>query len=172
MTRTARTLLFFLALGVLGSLIALATGSAPPAYGEEEANPYLGVVKCRMCHRDQHSTWEEDAHSRAIESLSTEDRAGRKDERGRECISCHVTGFGQKGGFVSMEKTPDMANVGCEACHGPGRQHVTLVLKSVMDEEGNMEEIAKQARAAIDRAGKCSTCHNPHVSYKKLYGGK
>jgi hypothetical protein len=39
-----------------------------------------------------------------------------------ECVGCHVVGF-QKGGFQSLITTPQLANVQCESCHGPGRQH-------------------------------------------------
>ena len=39
-----------------------------------------------------------------------------------ECVGCHVVGF-QKGGFQSLVLTPQYANVQCESCHGPGRQH-------------------------------------------------
>jgi hypothetical protein len=41
-----------------------------------------------------------------------------------ECVSCHVTGFGQANGYVTGSTRPDLRNVQCEACHGPGTDHV------------------------------------------------
>ena len=45
-------------------------------------------------------------------------------------ISCHVVGwnpqkyFPYKSGFWSLETTPQLTDVGCESCHGPGSRHV------------------------------------------------
>jgi hypothetical protein len=40
-----------------------------------------------------------------------------------DCVSCHVTGFGYKGGFEDEVKTPHLFGNGCENCHGPGSLH-------------------------------------------------
>jgi hypothetical protein len=180
-SRTTRVLFAVLAVLALSALLGLTSGITPSALGQEEEaypapkfEPYIGVVKCRMCHRDRHATWlEDDPHSKAFSSLTPEDvTSGRKDEKGQLCVSCHVTGYGEPGGFVSFEKTPGMADVGCEACHGPGRDHVLKILKSVMDDTGNTDKLAAEGKAAIQRSGDCSKCHDPHYSYKKHYGKK
>ena len=51
-------------------------------------------------------------------TLTPEQIASGKDEQGRACVQCHVTGYGEPNGFVSVEKAPDLVNVGCESCHG------------------------------------------------------
>jgi mono/diheme cytochrome c family protein len=38
-----------------------------------------------------------------------------------ECILCHATGYGASDGYESMEATPELGRVGCEACHGRGQ---------------------------------------------------
>lgn len=81
----------------------------------------------------------------------------------KECFHCHATGYGQPGGFVSFEKTPDMANAGCEVCHGPGADHV--------EAGGDPEQI----KGKLD-IKECETCHNPErvasFDFKPmLYGG-
>jgi len=65
----------------------------------------------------------------------------------KECFHCHVTGYGKPGGFVSFEKTPDMANAGCEVCHGPGSAHV---------EAGGTKSLIKRKLTVQD----CEVCHN------------
>jgi len=39
------------------------------------------------------------------------------------CFACHATGYGRPGGFTGFEATPDLADAGCEVCHGPGSIH-------------------------------------------------
>ncbi|MHC4473678.1 MAG: cytochrome c family protein [Planctomycetota bacterium] len=146
--------------------VALAVGSraVPPAVGQEAAK-YVGTGKCRTCHKDEHKAWLEMKHSKAWESLTPEQRVGGKDEKGRACVECHVTGFGKEGGFVSEEKTPKLTNVGCESCHGPGSLHFQLMFENIG--EDTLPEDKK-----IGKSVGCTDCHNPHISYKKKYGKK
>jgi len=80
---------------------------------------YLGVSKCAECHQPFVERWKETKHARAFSSL---ERVGKSADP--ECIKCHTVGFGKKGGFHSVKTTPMLTNVQCEACHGPGREHV------------------------------------------------
>jgi len=51
-------------------------------------------------------------------------RKGLTEEEIKGCYTCHTTGYGTPGGFISAEKTPHLKNAGCEVCHGPGEFHV------------------------------------------------
>jgi DnaJ-class molecular chaperone len=51
-------------------------------------------------------------------------KRGLTEEEYRKCLECHTTGFGKPGGFSSVQQTPLLKEVGCEACHGPGSIHV------------------------------------------------
>lgn len=127
-------------LGLTGLVIAQAPVETKPA-GEAT---YLGAAKCKMCHMKQHGTWMKMKHSKAIESLTAEE------QKNPECVKCHVTGYGQAGGFESMEKTPTMANVQCEACHGAGSLH--------------MKSKKEDKKTTINGKGiDCRECHSPHV---------
>ncbi|MEK7721835.1 MAG: cytochrome c family protein [Elusimicrobiota bacterium] len=134
-------------MGIAGLVIAQ---DAPVETKPAEA-AYLGADKCKMCHAKQHATWMKMEHSKAIEALSAEE------QKKPECVKCHVTGYGKTGGFESMEKTPKMANVQCEACHGAGSNH----MKAPMAEK----------KKTINGAGvDCRGCHSPHVDVNRKKG--
>jgi hypothetical protein len=94
--------------------------SAAPA--EPTAGPYIGSEACRGCHIKQGTDWAASAHASALATLDK-----KSSSTGTACMQCHVTGQGAAGGFTSREGTPALANVGCEACHGPGRDHAARV---------------------------------------------
>jgi hypothetical protein len=158
-----KTTVFILMLAAVAVVFAFAPSAAPTAHGQEGAK-YLGNKKCMMCHADQTESYNEMKHAHAFDVLSAEQVASGKDDKGRACIQCHTTGYG-KGGFESAEKTPNFKNVGCESCHGPGSEHVKTMTNAMMND-------TKPADKHIIRKADCTQCHNPHVSYKKLYGSK
>ncbi|MDO8805973.1 MAG: cytochrome c family protein [Elusimicrobiota bacterium] len=134
-------------LGLTGLVIAQ---DAPVETKPAEAT-YLGAAKCKMCHSKQHATWTKMKHSKAIEALSAEE------QKNPECVKCHVTGYGKTGGFVSMEKTPELANVQCEACHGAGSAH--------------MKAPKTEKKTTINGKGiDCRECHSPHVDVDRKKG--
>lgn len=110
---------------------------------------YLGVSKCGECHRPYVESWEKTKHSTALASLEEVGKAADP-----ECIVCHVVGFGEKGGFYTIDTTPDLANVQCEECHGLDSEHVN-------DFERPMRPVTVQV---------CLKCHtednSPDFNYK------
>jgi len=98
----------------------------------------------------EHKTWKKTKHANNFEVLQGAEREEP------QCVKCHVTGFGKPGGFVSEQETPGLKNVGCEACHGPGSEHIEAAKKA-----GS----AKGWDTKIDKVPQntCVECHNPHV---------
>jgi len=82
--------------------------------------PYLGVSKCAECHQSFKESWMKTRHAGAFATLKGVGKSGDP-----ECLKCHTVGFGDSGGFHSIEKTPGLADVQCETCHGPGRDHLS-----------------------------------------------
>jgi hypothetical protein len=80
---------------------------------------FVGSSACAECHAAIVRQWADSPHARAFQVL----REGHDHVR-TQCVSCHVTGFEQPGGFLDESTTAELANVGCEACHGPGAQHL------------------------------------------------
>jgi cytochrome c554/c'-like protein len=99
--------------------------SAPPASSQPLAtdSQYVGSSTCAGCHADQFAVWEKTDHAHAMATLEH-----KSEQFDNECVGCHVVGF-QKGGFQTLITTPQLANVQCEACHGPGRSHAAAPAK-------------------------------------------
>ncbi|MBF0171272.1 MAG: cytochrome c family protein [Nitrospinae bacterium] len=84
--------------------------AAPPAY--------VGPAACLPCHRPQAESVGPHPHEGSFARLAKEGSGAIA-----ACVICHVTGFGQPGGWLDPVATPELARVGCEACHGPGGAH-------------------------------------------------
>ncbi|MCI0487963.1 MAG: hypothetical protein L0229_15330, partial [Blastocatellia bacterium] len=81
------------------------------------SSPFAGVDTCAACHVTEYDIWKKTGHSHAMQTLENKNQ-----QFDTECVKCHVVGF-EKGGFQSLVTTPQYANVQCESCHGPGKQH-------------------------------------------------
>jgi hypothetical protein len=80
---------------------------------------YVGSEQCKTCHGYEYDKWSTKAHAHAYETL---EKVGSEDDP--ECVVCHVVGMDYESGFVTKEITPNLKDVGCENCHGPGSEHV------------------------------------------------
>lgn len=79
---------------------------------------YTGAPVCAQCHLSQSGHWRTTKHAIAFATLVT-----RNQHYNPECITCHITGYGYTGGFSLPDTTPEMGDVQCEMCHGPGGDH-------------------------------------------------
>lgn len=84
---------------------------AGPAHG------WVGSTTCRSCHEEAHELWRPSPHAKAYATLEHLGYAYDPD-----CLRCHVTDLG--GAFRRLDPDPILTAVGCETCHGPGREHV------------------------------------------------
>lgn len=130
---------------------------------------YVGSDACEDCHDEEYKIWKHTPHAQALDVLI---HPGERSEVPRhydpECLSCHVVGwnpqqhFPYKSGYLGVEETPLMHNVGCENCHGPGSTHVDAeagVLDDLTDELVKQYQI--EMRLALDDAEKkCMDCHD------------
>ncbi|GBD96242.1 MAG TPA: hypothetical protein ENG83_10355 [Nitrospirae bacterium] len=106
---------------------------------DADAAKYVGAKKCKACHMKQYKSWKKTAMATSFENLKPGVKADAKKTVGldpekdyttdADCLKCHTTGYG-KGGFVSMEKTPKLAGVQCEGCHGPGGEYKKIMKKN------------------------------------------
>ena len=90
-------------------------GREPPATG----GMYVGSASCKGCHAEAYALWRKSKHAHAYQTLVLHGHAADP-----ECLTCHTVGFGFQTGFVNIETTPNLPDVGCENCHGVGGNHV------------------------------------------------
>ena len=96
-------------------------------------------------------------HAHAIDTLKR-----TRDHFNPACLECHVTGFAdQVGGFVNILRTPELADVQCEACHGPSLKHS----KNPQDfHPSPAEHMRKRVKKEF-----CLRCHTPENSPVSTY---
>lgn len=124
---------------LLGAAFVLLGGVVIQAPAEPESPPrYLGALACRGCHEKQYESFS--AYAKKSTSFQSIVRLRKEltQEELRGCYSCHTTGYGEPGGFVSEEATPHLKNAGCEVCHGPGEVHV--VSRKAADIKGRLTQ--------------------------------
>lgn len=88
------------------------------------ASPFATAEKCADCHSDIHKSWAASRHAKAMATLEEVHQ-----EFDPECVGCHTTGIMTRGGFRNAKDTPELANVQCEACHGPALAHIETPAK-------------------------------------------
>ncbi len=150
------------------SLFMVAGASA----AEKPAHAYVGVKTCKMCHSkaatgNQYGKWTESKHSKAFEVLATDAAKAAAKKQGlegnpqelAECLECHVTAYGVDASMVGKRLKPE-DGVGCESCHGPGKDYKS---KKVM-----MDVDAAVAKGLIIPDEKtCVQCHNERSPFFK-----
>jgi hypothetical protein len=106
-----------------------------------ETAAYVGSWTCAYCHAAASHVWKGSGHRFAFQTLA---KLGHQADP--DCVSCHVVGLTSTRGFRSMAATPELAGVGCESCHGPGRTH-------------SLQPVAAKLPSIGEKA--CVGCHNP-----------
>ena len=118
---------------------------------------FAGSDACKGCHAGAYDSWIKSKHANAFAILIQKNKA-----HDAECVSCHVLGASEPGGFVSQEDSPQFMNVHCENCHGPRKAHATNPL------EKPAPTIDKKNPGKV-----CVSCHHPPHSpdfdYKKYW---
>jgi hypothetical protein len=119
---------------------------------QEGDNGYAGVENCRRCHEKEYRAWKMTSHARAFETLTRARSQGYPD-----CFSCHTTGF-RPGSPLGR-----LRGVQCEACHGPGKEHII---------HPQVSRLRDDVLVSV-----CMECHNKEITpnfdqQKELFFGK
>jgi hypothetical protein len=116
---------------------------------------YVGSRSCKLCHDYEYGKWlassqvfipglskQASTDSRHANAFATLEKVGS--DYDPECVICHVVGMQFQSGFISPTKTPELKDVGCENCHGPGSEHL-------------------RSLGAVETSGPISTCTDCHT---------
>jgi 2',3'-cyclic-nucleotide 2'-phosphodiesterase (5'-nucleotidase family) len=118
--------------------------------GNTKSTRFLGMDACVSCHEPQYEQWQMTAHAHAFQTLEKESKEATPD-----CVKCHVTGFGEPGGYQNQVTTAKLKDVQCEVCHGMGSDH-------------NMFDAAREPPPET----LCVTCHTPENDPSWNYAAK
>ncbi len=126
-------------------LLALSKQELDKEKGSPLFNNLVGWKKCKECHPVQTDFWLTTRHSRAWSTL-----VNKNEQTNPDCIICHITLESYNKSFDEKEKImaqlPEhLQSVSCEACHGPGQDHVTS--------QQSLREVNEKT---------CRNCHNDH----------
>jgi hypothetical protein len=117
---------------------------------------YVGSKYCKLCHDYEYEKWmtskqvfvpgltkQASPDSRHAGAFATLEKVNS--DYDPECVVCHVVGMQYQTGYTSPSKTPELKDVGCENCHGPGSEHL-------------------RSLGAIETSGPISTCSDCHTA--------
>jgi len=111
-------------------LIVLCVCVVSLVYAEEPR--YVGVKECKICHKKLVEKWERTAHAKAFERIEIKNAVKEPD-----CLRCHVTAFNAGGYKMDDPNASKFEAVQCEACHGPGSQHIKIAKESDTEKSGD-----------------------------------
>jgi hypothetical protein len=105
---------------------------------------YTGSQTCALCHDPILRTVQDTPHAAAFTNTLFMADGGQTNG---SCLACHTVGFELTTGFVNEAKTPHLAGVQCENCHGPAANHAA-----------NPDNPAVRPRAEV-ASQVCGGCH-------------
>ncbi len=152
------------------AVLAVVALAAVAATAQAAEHAYVGIKGCKKCHIKQYKSWAETKMANAFELLKPGVQADEKKAadldpdmdytQDETCLACHTTGYGETGGFVDFESTPELAGVGCETCHGAGSTYTQNEYMSLKNKEYSRAEVV--AAGMVEQIGmdQCSVCHN------------
>lgn len=124
---------------------------------ESTADAFAGDANCATCHAAAYHVTIASKHHHAFQTL-----LDKKSEYDPECLKCHTVGYGRYSGFVDARRTPQLANVQCESCHGRGKEHIktmSAVLKSPTLEQAKRLAHQPNTLKSVTQST-CISCHD------------
>ncbi|MDR9502554.1 MAG: UshA-like (seleno)protein [Desulfurivibrionaceae bacterium] len=87
--------------------------------GPNRDSQYMGSRACGSCHEAIYQAWGQTPHATAYQTLVAQEQ-----NHNPNCVYCHVTGLAEENAHLGGALPESLKEVGCESCHGPGRNHL------------------------------------------------
>ena len=164
-----------LAAGIAAAAVLNPASSVEAACPRREDAKFVGSKSCQKCHFKEYASWQKTKMAQAFNTLKPNQAAEAKQKakidpakdytKDAKCVACHVTGYGQPGGYPEIGKEWNdeeksraalMEGVGCESCHGPGEKYSPFKKDN---KEYKWADIAKLGAIHPDEK-RCITCHD------------
>ncbi|MDR0869409.1 MAG: hypothetical protein LBN39_01305 [Planctomycetaceae bacterium] len=138
---------------------------------------FTGTKSCADCHEESYLVWKKSKHGNAWQPLKEKSVPPRNFDP--ECIACHTDGWNPQEflpyqhGYRNEKETPELVNVGCESCHGPGENHI----KAEQGSDAVRQELLRKAlRLPLENGvakKQCIQCHDgdnsPHFNFETYW---
>lgn len=154
-------------------LAALALIAGGGVSADEKAHEFVGADKCKMCHKKpatgaQFVKWQEAKHSKAFETLGTDEakavakKLGIEDpQKSGKCLQCHSTAYNHTETLAKNIGTNKAGEplltaeegVSCESCHGAGSDYKK---KKIMKDH----DLSVANGMTAEPKKECVQCHN------------
>ena len=123
-----------------------APSAAQPEFQIEKL-VFTGWKTCAQCHKTQTDFWLKTDHSSAYQTLVEQEQ-----QFNLGCLPCHVTAEYKDikintNDALLLSLPKELQQVGCEVCHGPGKEHAT---------SQDLSDISRKPNISI-----CTRCHTP-----------
>lgn len=103
---------------------------------------YMGSNSCRRCHEALYLVWIQTPHASSYQTLEKQDQ-----NNNLSCVYCHVTGLEEDTASLAASLPENLRAVGCEVCHGPGKDHAAAPQQNPPSTRPNSHL--------------CTSCHSP-----------
>lgn len=149
------TMTLMLVIAATGSLLLLLTSASAgpdplPAYLQKAT--FKTSAKCKMCHKAEFTYWAATKHSCPVDATPWIEAGKEKEPISLEKMYRYLTGPS------ADMKTFAEKGTACEACHGPGSEHM------IAKKEEKKNFIADPAKLATpqQQASVCARCHGQY----------
>lgn len=156
---------------VTAAAILLSAVGVSLVFAQAGGNKYMGSDKCKNCHSsdkkgNQYGKWSKTKMAQSSATLATPaskdiaTKAGIADAtKSDKCLKCHTTAFGAPKDQLDANFKP--ANVQCEACHGPGGNHVKARMAAAAAASPDVRaKVPADEIVAHPKVDVCTKCHS------------
>ncbi|MGC8926717.1 MAG: multiheme c-type cytochrome [Myxococcota bacterium] len=114
------------------------------------SDDFVGSERCKICHKEEYEKFSKTKHKDTSKSLKADE------SKNRECLLCH-----------SMDKEGKYMEIGCEACHGPGKYYS----QSYVMKDKELSRLIGLKKPDEESCKRCHTEDSPKINKMNIKDG-